>query len=245
MRSHTGSRRRDLLRAEAAAIRAHGIDVAVWLPGRSGADGMAEAVALTHAAILLLPAEPDRPGVVRRTLHYHATRIPAPIVAVDPSGRLAPIEPLGGRRPAEGSSLRAPGREARSRAGRRRIRSGSCLGSPVGRGGHRRLTVAAATPSTDAPSDLGLATGRRCGRPWLDDRRVPPDRAVGRDGQDGGRARASGLGLDRQREDGPSRPATTDPKALPSRASSTGQPSTTRPRLSIAMRLPSILSWTD
>lgn len=102
-RPHTGSRRRDLLAAEAAAIRARGVGVAIWLSGRPGPAGMAEAVDVMHAAILLLPAEQERPGIRRRTLEYDAARIAAPVVAVDPAGRLARIRPLGGDRPAEGA----------------------------------------------------------------------------------------------------------------------------------------------
>ncbi len=99
-RAHTGSRRRDLLGAEAAAIRAHGVGVAVWLAGQAGPAALAEAVALTHASAVLLPAEPSRPGVIRRTLDYHAAKIAAPVVAVHPDGRLETIRPLGGSRPA-------------------------------------------------------------------------------------------------------------------------------------------------
>ena len=102
-RLHTGSRRRDLLGAEVAAIRARGVDVAVWLPGRPGNSAVAEAVALTHAAIVLMPAEAARPRVVRRTLDYRATKIAAPVVAVDPAGRLTRIRPLGGDQADDGA----------------------------------------------------------------------------------------------------------------------------------------------
>ena len=95
-RPHTGSRQRDLLGLEAAAIRARGVGVAVWLSGRPGPAGMAEAVALMHAALILMPGERDRPGILRRTLEYDAARIAAPVVAVDPSGCLTRVRPLGG-----------------------------------------------------------------------------------------------------------------------------------------------------
>ncbi len=109
-RPHTGSRQRDLLGPEAAAIRARGVGVAVWLSGRPGPAGMAEAVALTHAALVLLPAERDRPGILRRTLEYDAARIAAPVVAVDPFGCLMRVRPLGeGREPDAGRDpARAP-----------------------------------------------------------------------------------------------------------------------------------------
>ncbi len=94
-RLHTGSRRRDLLGPEASAIRDRGVGVAVWLAGRPGPAGMAEAVSRTHAALILLPAERNRPGVIRRTLEYDAARVGAPVVAVDPVGSLTRVVPLG------------------------------------------------------------------------------------------------------------------------------------------------------
>jgi hypothetical protein len=101
-RQHTGSRQRDLLAHEATAIRARGVGVAVWLSGRAGPSGLAEAVSLTHAAVVLVAAERARPGVIRRTLDYHASKVAAPVVAVDPGGGLAEVRPLGGTRPALG-----------------------------------------------------------------------------------------------------------------------------------------------
>ena len=95
-RPHNGSRRRDLLIAEAAAIRARGVDVAVWLSGRPGPAGIAEAVGVTSAAAILMPAEAERPGVINLTLAYRARRIPGLVVAVAKDGVLAAVQPLGG-----------------------------------------------------------------------------------------------------------------------------------------------------
>jgi hypothetical protein len=94
-RPHNGSRRRDLLIAEVAAIRARGVDVAVWLSGQPGPAGIAEAVATTSAGAVLMPAETKRPGVINLTLAYRATRIPGLVVAVDMDGMLATVQPLG------------------------------------------------------------------------------------------------------------------------------------------------------
>ena len=98
-RPHTGSRRRDLLLPEARAIRARGVDVAVWLAGQPGTIGLAEAVDLTSAAAVLVPAEQDRPGVINLTLAYRATKIAALVVAVGSDGSVAPVQPLCGFRP--------------------------------------------------------------------------------------------------------------------------------------------------
>ncbi len=94
-RPHNGSRRRDLLIAEAAAIRARGVDVAVWLSGQPGPAGIAEAVGVTSAAAILMPAEAERPGVINLTLAYRARRIPGLVVAVGRDGVLAAVQPLG------------------------------------------------------------------------------------------------------------------------------------------------------
>lgn len=99
-RPHTGSRKQDLLSREAADIHAHGVDVAVWLSGLSGAAGVAEAVALTGATAVLMPAEAARPRVINLTLAYRATRIPAIVIEVGVAGRLTRVEPLRGS-PAE------------------------------------------------------------------------------------------------------------------------------------------------
>jgi len=95
-RPHSGSRRRDLLAAEAAELRQIGAAVLAWLPGVAGDRGIAEAVERSGAAAVMVPAERDRPGVVRRTLEYRAARIPAPLVAVDGSGGLRLVRPLQG-----------------------------------------------------------------------------------------------------------------------------------------------------
>lgn len=100
-RLHTGARRRDLLRGEAARIRALGPRVEVWLSRRPGLGGLSEAVIATGADLVLIAAEPD-PGrharlVIRRTLAYHAARIPIPLIAVGPGGELALVCPLGSR----------------------------------------------------------------------------------------------------------------------------------------------------
>lgn len=102
-RLHTGARRRDLLRGEAARIRALGPRVEVWLSRRPGLGGLAEAVVVTGADLVLIAAEPDSGRhvglVVRRTLAYHAARIPIPLIAVGPGGVLALVCPLGSRTP--------------------------------------------------------------------------------------------------------------------------------------------------
>jgi hypothetical protein len=93
-RPHNGSRKRDLLIDEAAAIRARGVDVAVWLSGQPGPAGIAEAIASTSAVLVLMPAESERRGVINLTLAYRATRIPGLVVAVGMDGTLALVHPL-------------------------------------------------------------------------------------------------------------------------------------------------------
>lgn len=95
-----------LLEAEAAEIRARGVEVAVWLTSRPISAGMVEAVSVTGAAIVLMPAETERHGIVRRTLDYRAARIPAPVVAVDPDGGLVRVRPLGDRHVEPGRPVR-------------------------------------------------------------------------------------------------------------------------------------------
>jgi len=60
-----------------------------------------------------MPAEVDRPGLIRRTLDYRAARIAAPVIAVNLSGVLALVRPLGFRaqagQPTERTSRRMPG----------------------------------------------------------------------------------------------------------------------------------------
>jgi len=107
-RPHTGSRRRDLLLSEARAISARGVDVAVWLAGPPGPAGIAEAVDLTSAAAVLVPAEQDRPGVINLTLAYRATKIAALVVAVGPDGSVAPVQPLCGFRQSADAQLFVP-----------------------------------------------------------------------------------------------------------------------------------------
>jgi hypothetical protein len=109
-RPHTGSRRRDLLLPEAKAIRARGVDVAVWLAGQPGPAGIAEAVDLTSAAAVLVPAEQDRPGVLNLTLAYRATKIAALVVAVGSDGSISPIRPLCGCRPTVDAQVIVPSR---------------------------------------------------------------------------------------------------------------------------------------
>ncbi len=99
-----------LLGAEATEIRSRGVEVAVWITTRPIASGMAEAVAVTGAALVLMPAEAERRGIVRRTLDYRASRIPAPVVAVDPDGGLVRIRPLGDRQVEPGRPVRMPRR---------------------------------------------------------------------------------------------------------------------------------------
>lgn len=105
-----GPRGSDLLGAEATEIRSRGVEVAVWMTTRPIASGMAEAVAITGAAIVLMPAEAERRGIVRRTLDYRAARIPAPVVAVDPDGGLVRVVPLGDRQAEQGRPVRVPRR---------------------------------------------------------------------------------------------------------------------------------------
>jgi hypothetical protein len=105
-----GPRGSDLLGAEATEIRSRGGEVAVWMTTRPIASGMAEAVAITGAAIVLMPAEAERRGIVRRTLDYRAARIPAPVVAVDPDGGLVRVRPLGDRQAEPGRPVRVPRR---------------------------------------------------------------------------------------------------------------------------------------
>lgn len=113
-RLHTGARHRDLLGAEAAAIRARSVDVAAWIAPRDGPTGIAEAVARTGADIVLVPDEVERTGgirrVIRRTLSYYASRIGAPVVSVDAVGRLNLVSPLGATGMAPGRGPHATAR---------------------------------------------------------------------------------------------------------------------------------------
>lgn len=98
-RLHTGSRRRDLLLDQALAIEARSVAALAWLAGSPGPAGIAEAVERTGASIVLLPAELERSGVagrvIRRTLSYYACRVGAPLVSVEPTGRIRVVPPLG------------------------------------------------------------------------------------------------------------------------------------------------------
>lgn len=94
-RTHTGTRDRDLLLTEARAVAAPGLIVGVWLPGRHGPSGVAEAVAATGAALVLVPARGRRRAVLDRTLEYLAARVPAPLVAVALDGSWARVRALG------------------------------------------------------------------------------------------------------------------------------------------------------
>jgi len=89
------SPRREALRRQADALRESGVDVAVWVSYGPSILGLAEAVAHTDASLVLMPAEVDRPGLVRRTLDYRAARIAVPVIAVDLLGVLAMVRPLG------------------------------------------------------------------------------------------------------------------------------------------------------
>ncbi len=106
-RPHTGTRSRDLLLAEALEVAAPGLTVGVWLPSRDGPAGVAEAVAATGAALVLVAARARRAGVLDRTLEYLAARVPTPVVAVAPDGSWAPVTALGAsdrdRRPRPGT----------------------------------------------------------------------------------------------------------------------------------------------
>lgn len=116
---HTGTRRRDLLRDEAAEIRAVGPEVRVWLSRLSNPAGIVEAVGSTGAGLVLIPAEPERTGpggrVIRLTLPYYAMRIPVPVVAVDTAGRMTVVAPLGAGRRVAGARTTAPIAPASSR----------------------------------------------------------------------------------------------------------------------------------
>jgi len=61
---------RALMNAQVTAMRTYGVDVDVWITHKAFVAGMAEAIALTGPAVVLLPATADRPGIVRRTLEY-------------------------------------------------------------------------------------------------------------------------------------------------------------------------------
>lgn len=97
-RAPGSSPRRDALRRQAGVIRALGVEVAVWVTDRPSAAGLAEAVSELHADLVLMPAEPERPGVVRRTLGYRAARVGVPVIAVDARGGLVPVQPFGAER---------------------------------------------------------------------------------------------------------------------------------------------------
>jgi hypothetical protein len=87
------------VRHAAAAVAASiGGTVLLYRAPRSSA-GIADLVSAAGAAVVLLPAEADRPGILHRTLEYRAGRIDAPVVAVDPEGWLRRVPPLGGRAP--------------------------------------------------------------------------------------------------------------------------------------------------
>ena len=93
------SPRREALRRQADSLRESGVEVAVWVSYGPSVAGLAVAVAHTDASVVLMPAEADRPGVVRRTLDYRAARIAAPVFAVDLVGVLSLVRPLGFRVP--------------------------------------------------------------------------------------------------------------------------------------------------
>ncbi len=94
-RAHTGTRAADLLLAQAREVAALGPTVGVWLPSRPGPAGVAEAVAASGAALVVVPARSRRRAVLDRTLDYLAARVSAPVVAVTPDGAWAPVLALG------------------------------------------------------------------------------------------------------------------------------------------------------
>jgi hypothetical protein len=94
-RPHTGTRERDLLLDAAREVAAPGLTVGVWLPSRHGPAGVAEAVAATGAALVLVPARACRAKVLDRTLEYLAARVPAPVIAVAEDGSWRSVRPLG------------------------------------------------------------------------------------------------------------------------------------------------------
>lgn len=102
-RRHTGTRRRDLLRDEAARVASTGVPVRVWLSRLAGPAGIAEAVRATGSAVVLVATEPVACGLVaraiRRTLSYYAARLDVPVIAVDPRGEVALVPPLGSGAP--------------------------------------------------------------------------------------------------------------------------------------------------
>ncbi len=89
----------------------------MWLARAPGPASIAEAVAATGAALVLVPAErAPTCGAIRRidrTLDYYAARIPVPLIAVGRDGSLTRVAPLGGGAPGSGGSERG------SLAGRR------------------------------------------------------------------------------------------------------------------------------
>jgi hypothetical protein len=98
-RSHTGTRSRDLLLAEARGVARPGLGVRVWLPSRHGPAGVAEAVIATSAPLVLVPARTNRDKILDRTLEYLASRVPATVVAVAQDGSWREVRALGGAQP--------------------------------------------------------------------------------------------------------------------------------------------------
>lgn len=88
------SLRRDELRRQAASFRERGIEVGVWVTNRPHGVGLAEAVAEVGARLVLMPAETNAPGMIRRTLEYRAARVAATVVAVDAMGSCTFVTPL-------------------------------------------------------------------------------------------------------------------------------------------------------
>jgi hypothetical protein len=97
-RQHTGSRQRDLLCDEAAAVGSAGVHVGIWLPPDRSTAALADAVMRTRADLVLLPAARTSPWSIDRTLEHRAAHIPAPVLAADAAGVLRAVRPLAGRR---------------------------------------------------------------------------------------------------------------------------------------------------
>lgn len=151
-RPHTGTRERDLLLVEAREVAAPGLTVGVWLPSRTGPAGVAEAVAASGAALVLVPARASRPNVLDRTLEYLAARVPAAVAAVAPDGSWRAVRPLCGDQAWWNASSAARSRATASASSSVSVRCASTGTRPS-----RAFHLAATAPSTSTgPAENGF-----------------------------------------------------------------------------------------